>query len=65
MIVISLKKVYNNPQNAGLVSKKFPHGRKYAILERYCSVLIFRTLLLLDEMLTPECAIIHPFSVVN
>jgi len=27
-----VKIFYNDPQNAGLIPKKFPHGRKYQIL---------------------------------
>ena len=30
-----VKIFYNDPQNAGLIPKKFPHGRKYAILWRH------------------------------
>ena len=29
-----VKIFYNDPQNAGLIPKKFPHGRKYQILWR-------------------------------
>ena len=60
-----VKIFYNDPQNAGLISKKFPHGRKYAILEQYCNVLIFRQLIFFSKMSTPKCVTIDPFLAFN
>ena len=39
------KKVDKDPKNTGLISKMFPHARKYAILEQYYNMLIFKLLL--------------------
>ncbi len=60
-----IKKVYNNPENTGIISKKFPHGRKYAILERFHNVLIFRLFIFSGKISNPKCVTIDPFWVVN
>ena len=65
MHIFYVRKVYNHPQNAGLISKKFPHGRKYEILERYCNVLIFRMLIFSGKMSSPKYVTINPFLVFN
>ena len=54
-ICVLIKKVYNNPQKADLISKKFPCGRKYAILGQYCNVLTFSMLTFYIKMLTLQC----------
>ena len=65
LLVSLVRKFYNNPQNIGLISKKFPLGRKYAILEQYCNVLIFRLLVFLCKIPDPKCVTINPFWVAN
>ena len=41
ILVLLIRKVYNDPSKTGLVSKIFTHGLKYAILEQYRNMLIF------------------------
>jgi len=65
LLVFLVRKVYNNPKNAGLISKKFPSGRKYAILEQYYNMLIFRLLIFSGKISSSKCVTINPFWVVN
>mgnify|MGYP003405198751 FL=1 len=55
------KKVYNNPQKTGPISKKFTDGRKYTILERYHKVLIFNVLIFSGDISGSKSIAILPF----
>ena len=65
LLAFLVQKVYNNPQKTGLISKKFPYGRKCAILERYYNALIFRILVFSGKKSSSECVTVNPFWVVN
>ena len=64
-LFIKLKNVYNYPQNADRILKKFPPGRKYAILEQICNTLIFRRLMYSGREFSPKSIKISPFLVYN
>lgn len=54
IFVTLIKKVYKNPWNAGLILKKFPRGRKYAILEQCYNIMIFSVLALCAKKQTTK-----------